>query len=438
MMANYTKNNSIFSKKDDIVICKSFLEKGLLDEPALAKQLGRMPRNILYRWIYHILPSIKIEKDLQSDAFKDELKLKIKELENAPFHEPRRRFTKEEDETILMLVDRFGKDWNIISEEMKTRSADSVFHRYTSSLKPGLKNIKVPFTKEEDDIIREFMETKGKNIAHKWAYLSRDKLPSRSPNSMRYRWKVLNTDTSPITLNDYKKYLQSLTKFGPDFVKISKEQFPRRDPVFLRNFWIKGLGKQVPDFFTLKWTREIDQKLIDICMSKGFDRIAFFRKDFPQIHDLIELNYRLDYLFRLIPPHQKTAPSIPLDSEFDRLRNSCKNNTSILQIRGYNDLHYKYKIPKRLIQTRKTVFDQVKKPFTKEEDELLVKLVMKSLEKDPLGPHSSAALSKNRSEKAFFVHVENPVLWSDICFSLKRKQAECRIRWTQLKYDLYH
>jgi hypothetical protein len=439
-MANYSKSKRFFSKKDDIAICKSFLEKGLLDEPALAEQLGRLPQNILYRWVYHILPSIKRGIDWQSDAFKEEIKLKIKEYENSSVDDNRRRFTKEEDQQILELAERFGKDWNLISEEMKTRSAVSIFHRYTSTLKPGLKDHTVPFTKEEDNIIREYMELKGKTNYRKWSYLSQIKLPSRSPNSIRYRWKILNTDASPITLDDYKKFVQSLALYGPDFVRISKEHFPKKDPLFLRNFWIHGLRRLVPEFFTYKWTREEDQKLIDCCMAKGFDFVETFTEDFPQIHDVAELNHRLLYLLYLIPPNQECAPSFPLDVEFERLRMAKRSSTQRKSdiAKTYNDLHVKYKIPKRLIELRKMAFNRVlEEPFSKEEDEQLIKLVKEALEKDPLGPFSGPCFTRKSSEKIITVEVEKPVLWSELSKQLKRGIRECRGRWNELKYNLY-
>lgn len=431
-MATYSKTKIFFSNKDDLVICKSFIEKGVLDEPALGQELGRTPKNILLRWIYHILPSIKNKQNLCSDAFKEELKLKIKQLEENPAQGKKRRYTKEEDEQVLKLAERFGTDWNLISEEMKTRSALSIFHRYTSSLKPGLKNYKVPFTEEEDEIIKKFMETNGKNKANKWSNLSQVGLPDRSPNMLRYRWKILNTDSSPLTLDEYKKFLELLHTIGPDFQRITREGFPKRDPQFLRTFWVHGLQKLVPDFFTFKWTREMDQKLIDCSIAKGFDLNQTIAEDFPKVYDLAEIKYRLTYLFKFIIPNQKSVPYFPFDAEFESKSTVQEISKSLLQ-------RHKVIIPNILINIRKTIFTRkITKPFTKEEDERLVEIIMEVLKLNPLGyftiPKTTSSI---HVQKRIRMEVNQITTWKDIGVKLDRTADDCRNRWNQLKYNLY-
>ena len=64
----------------------------------------------------------------------------------------RRKFTKEEDDTLVQLVDQYGtKSWDHIAEHMAGRTGRQCRDRYRNYLVPGYFNGQ--WTQEEDDII---------------------------------------------------------------------------------------------------------------------------------------------------------------------------------------------------------------------------------------------------------------------------------------------
>lgn len=121
------------------------------------------------------------------------------------------KFSKEEDRRLYEIVSILGPcDWELISVEMKTRSARQCRDRWANYLSPKL-NTK-PFTEEEDLKLIELYKLYGP----KWRKIS-SQLNARPPNTIRNHYKVIA-----------RKYgLEGLDKPAP---KIPKFQEPETSP----------------------------------------------------------------------------------------------------------------------------------------------------------------------------------------------------------------
>lgn len=92
------------------------------------------------------------------------------------------KFTKEEDEHLLMLVGKYGQSaWSLIAEEMKGRNRKQLRERYINFLKN--KQITSEFTPEEDMVIIQFVEAEGR----KWSLIS-EMLPGKTPIMIKNRY----------------------------------------------------------------------------------------------------------------------------------------------------------------------------------------------------------------------------------------------------------
>eukprot|EP00826_Nyctotherus_ovalis_P047175 TRINITY_DN5393_c0_g1_i10.p1 TRINITY_DN5393_c0_g1~~TRINITY_DN5393_c0_g1_i10.p1 ORF type:complete len:278 (-),score=33.18 TRINITY_DN5393_c0_g1_i10:231-1064(-) len=111
------------------------------------------------------------------------------------------KFTREEDKHLLMLVDKYGESaWSLIAKKMKGRNRKQLRERYINFLKN--KRISSKFTPEEDIIIMQFVEMKGR----KWSFIS-EMLPGKTPIMIknryysRLRYTNKNGDTHPEDCN---------------------------------------------------------------------------------------------------------------------------------------------------------------------------------------------------------------------------------------------
>lgn len=97
----------------------------------------------------------------------------------------RKQFTKEEDQLLLELVEKFGdKKWKLISKRMPNRSTRQCHERYKYFLSPKLSNN--PWTEEECMIL----EMKYQEIGPKWAEIATF-LNNRSAVSVKNKWGAL-------------------------------------------------------------------------------------------------------------------------------------------------------------------------------------------------------------------------------------------------------
>lgn len=93
-----------------------------------------------------------------------------------------RKFTKEEDEKLKELVGIYGEGyWTKVAEKMPGRNRKQVRERYVNFVKKERSFSE--FTAEEDSLILNFVQTKGR----KWIVIS-NMLPGRTPIMIKNRY----------------------------------------------------------------------------------------------------------------------------------------------------------------------------------------------------------------------------------------------------------
>lgn len=121
----------------------------------------------------------------------------------------------EEDETILRLIKKYGKNWKLISEMLGSKNGKQIRERYINKLDPRIK--REDWSEEEDQKILELYSKLGS----KWSEISKT-LPGRPENKVKNRFysfiqknyeikykEVENLDPEP-TLHPQKKLLHDI------------------------------------------------------------------------------------------------------------------------------------------------------------------------------------------------------------------------------------
>lgn len=96
----------------------------------------------------------------------------------------RKLFSKEEDDKLILLHNRYDDDWKKIAKEMDGRSIRQCKERYCHYLNPDI-NLS-DWTSNEDNLLNEKVQEIGK----KWKILEYI-FPGRTEISIRNRWNVL-------------------------------------------------------------------------------------------------------------------------------------------------------------------------------------------------------------------------------------------------------
>lgn len=155
------------------------------------------------------------------------------------------KFTKEEDEKLKELVDKYGSQkWDLIADEMPGRNGRQCRDRYKNYLTPGYFNGQ--WSREEDLILK----MKFKELGPQWSKIT-DFLKNRSSNAVKNRWnyfvsKHLEDDkfdqfnnfnkqsvnqSNSVDLNEKKLHIDPLCEFF-DFEKYDENDDSNFDDDF--------------------------------------------------------------------------------------------------------------------------------------------------------------------------------------------------------------
>lgn len=143
------------------------------------------------------------------------------------------KWSQEEDLLLTSLVKTFNyKNWKLISQNIKGRTAIQCLHRWTKILQPGL--VKGPWTAQEDAKLYEWVRTQGPT---KWTLCSAT-IPGRSGKQCREHWNnSLNPEVKKglwtveedfLIMVFYKKYNGSWKKISPLFEQRTENSIKNR------------------------------------------------------------------------------------------------------------------------------------------------------------------------------------------------------------------
>lgn len=143
------------------------------------------------------------------------------------------KWSQEEDLLLTSLVKTFNyKNWKLISQNIKGRTAIQCLHRWTKILQPGL--VKGPWTAQEDAKLYEWVRKQGPT---KWTLCSAT-IPGRSGKQCREHWNnSLNPEVKKglwtveedfLIMVFYKKYNGSWKRISPLFDQRTENSIKNR------------------------------------------------------------------------------------------------------------------------------------------------------------------------------------------------------------------
>lgn len=156
-------------------------------------------------------------------------------------------WTKEEDEILLAQAEKYGyRHWKKIAAALKNRSSIQCSARY-KRIRPGL--VKGNWAKDEDQLVLELVDKFGKN----WSLISKY-IPSRTGKQIRDRY--LNTLDSNINREKFssdedQKIIELYLQFGTKWSHIAKF-FNKRTGDMIKNRFYSTLRKKVHGYVRSK------------------------------------------------------------------------------------------------------------------------------------------------------------------------------------------
>lgn len=180
---NYINNNYVFPQQFQ------FMNQHMTSSDFNSNTAGKNQFNFIYPANNLMSPneqsSIPLATQIPKKRKIEDVSHKLKEHNESNKKAVRKQFTKEEDQLLLELVEKYGdKKWKQISKRMPNRSTRQCHERYKYFLSPKLSNN--PWTDEECIIL----EMKYQEIGPKWAEIATF-LNNRSAVSVKNKWGAL-------------------------------------------------------------------------------------------------------------------------------------------------------------------------------------------------------------------------------------------------------
>jgi hypothetical protein len=152
------------------------------------------------------------------------------------------KWTHEDDNLLVKLASSFHdqhKKWNIIAKSFHNKTAAECRHRFRT-IQPGI--VKGPWTEDEDQLLISLVQRHGR----KWSIIS-EQMQSRSGKQVRERYLNNldpNLNKKKFTLNEDAQIVKYHSKYGPLWSKIAKH-FPGRSVDIIKNRFYSVLKNRV-------------------------------------------------------------------------------------------------------------------------------------------------------------------------------------------------